>query len=1150
MTSASRNPRGRLRLLSTALLATALAVGTAGPAGATPAASSAPAAATVSAASGPTVKVIVVLKDQLTATPADKGHVSRRAAAAHADQGTVLGRLAGPAPTNLKHFTVGNAFSATVTADQQAALAADPAVASVTEDKPVDIAPTSTKSAGAAVTPKAVTPAATGPAAVPAAVCSTDPNKPTLEPEALQTMNVRSDDPKAKTAAALGIDGTGVKVAYLADGLNPNATGFLRKDGSSAVVDYQDFYGDGLNAPGSGAEAFGDVSAVVAQGNVVYDLATFGNPKVVTYPGGHCYARIVGVAPGASMVALKVGSELLPTSSILQAIDYAVTVDHVDVINESFGSNPIADSGSRNAIQVFDEQAVAAGVTVTTSSGDSGITSTIGNPATSDKVISAGASTDSRNYVQDGYALADTFGNGTWRSNNISALSSAGITQGGRTIDVSAPGESDWAVCDDSGNWSGCTNFAGSYSPFETFGGTSQSAPLTAGVAALVIQAYRKTHGGTSPTPAQVKKFITSTARDLGFSGQDQGSGLVDARAAVEAALTSPGATSATPAASSNITLSTNQLTLSGAPGSTRHGAVTVTNVGTTPLTVVPSTRKYADVGQQNATATISSALPTTPYPTNGSNWYYQKLTFTVPAGTDVLNSSIFWNSGAILGGSGPVVRLSLFDPTGAFASNTRPQGGPVPANYGTVLVRRPLAGTWTAILYSPVNGGFLGTVNFNATFQRAIPVGSVSPSLFTLAPGASRSVSVTLPTALEGGDAAYTMSLGTSSGHQVAVPLIVRTVVPTQSGAGHFAGTITGGNARGFPAQTFSYAFDVPAGRRDVTVSTVLPAAGNVIEAALIDPNGEVPSLEATVDPAVSSTANAVTNVVANPIAGRWRLVITVIGQVTGTVLSQTFQGTVQLNAQKVVAHGVPTNGVIKSGAKKTATVTVTNTTAAPMYVQLDPRLDGKKTFQLAPISGSNTVPMPVSVDDLSGLPIYLVPPQISAVSLAAVADVPTQVELVSPSGGIDVVGDLKTGQNGSTVSTATISESARGRVGQGFYEGWPSEIGPFGPDGAPAATANLVATVTGRPFATSVTSSTGDPYLQGLDPTADPGTPLTVAPGQTKTITVTIASSGRAGQSVRGVLNVVTTPYGVPNGNNTTGDVVAVLPFSYIVS
>ena len=177
------------------------------------------------------------------------------------------------------------------------------------------------------------------------------------------------------------------------------------------------------------------------------------------YPGGHCYIKIVGVAPGANVVALKAGSELLPNSAILQSIDYAVTVAKVNVINESFGSNIYPDTGARQTIDTFNDNAVDAGVTVVGSTGDAGITSTIGNPATDPNVISAGASTDNRLYEQTGYALATRFSNGTWQDNNISALSSAGITQSGRTIDISAPGEADWAVCDEGGKFVGCTSF-------------------------------------------------------------------------------------------------------------------------------------------------------------------------------------------------------------------------------------------------------------------------------------------------------------------------------------------------------------------------------------------------------------------------------------------------------------------------------------------------------------------------------------------------------------------------------------------------------------------------------------------------------------------------------------------------------------------
>src|SRR6185369_3873269 len=122
-------------------------------------------------------------------------------------------------------------------------------------------------------------------------------------------------------------------------------------------------------------------------------------------------------------------------SAILQSIDYAVTVAHVDVINESFGGNVVPDNGTRDTIQLFNQAAVAAGVTVTVSTGDAGITGTIGSPSTNPGVISVGASTTFRLYAQTSYGAAQ-FSNGHWADDNISALSSGGITQGGRTMDL------------------------------------------------------------------------------------------------------------------------------------------------------------------------------------------------------------------------------------------------------------------------------------------------------------------------------------------------------------------------------------------------------------------------------------------------------------------------------------------------------------------------------------------------------------------------------------------------------------------------------------------------------------------------------------------------------------------------------------------
>jgi len=1139
------------------------------------------------AAAGQSRAVIVVLRDQLAATPADRSHLRERAAAAVRSQDDVLSRL-GPGGSDVKHFTTGNAFAVTVNARQERALAADPLVAAVVPDTQVAVAPPGAAQSPGAVAggaaprvrrgarpgspsrsaPAAPPPAidAGAPAAVSAAACSSDPSRPQLEPEALQTMHARSDDPTARTAAALGVDGSGVKVGYIADGINPANRGFVRPGGGSAIVDYEDFYGDGPNAPTGGGEAFGDASAIAAQGGTTYDIAAFSNPKVVSYPGGHCYIRVVGVAPGSSIIALKAGSELLPNSAILQAIDYAVTTAKVDVLNESFGANVYPDAGARTTIQLFNDGAVKAGVTVTVSTGDAGITGTIGNPSTDPLVISAAASTDFRLYEQTGYALATRFGSGGWADSNVSALSSGGVTTYGRTPDLLAPGEADWALCDSSTypglsgspapRFFNCTGFNGKPSDIQPFGGTSESAPMAAGVAALVIQAYRKAHGGASPSPALVKQLLTSTTRDLGLPGEEQGSGLIDARAAVEQALSYKASTPTSFGGSPQAVLDTNQLTLTGHPGATVTGTVTATNGGTAPLTLAPSTRRLASLSSQQQTVPISAgSAQSTPYPTSAAPWVYTKATFTVPTGADRLGAAIAWPSGAVPGGTGPVVRMSLFAPDGSFATNTRPQGGAYPANYGFVDVRRPPAGTWTAVLYTPAGSGFTGDVQLETTTQRALLVGVVSAPVITVPAGASRPVTVRLPTPSVGGDTTYVLSIGSSGGHQSAVPVVVRSLIDTTSGAGTFAGSITGGNARGgAPAESFSYAFDVAAGHQDLAVATTLAGdARDLLETVLVDPHGEVPSVNtnARATAAGASLANGLSaqNVVADPVPGRWHLIVLVQNPVTGNELREQFTGTVSFDRIQVQAPGLPRSPLttLKAGRASTLTVRVTNRGAAPEAVQLDPRTSVLQSLQLAPQLAGSTLDLPLSVDNLSEVPFYLIPPGTKDVSLTSSSTVPAQVELSSPTGGIDVLGDLRSAQGGSTVSTASVHEST-GTVGLGLWGAYVQQIGPYTDSGAPAGTSVLSASALTQGFDAAVSSTVGDPFTAAVDPTAGAGSAIVIAPGASTALTLKINPTAAPGSTVSGVLNVVTAPTSTAVFT-TTGEVLASLPYAYTV-
>ena len=1096
-----------------------------------------------------TEKVIVVLRDQLASTPVRRSDMDARKSLAKASQNDVLDSLAGPDAKDVTHLTVGNAFVATVTTDQAAALAADPSVASVVKDSSIAVSPpTSSQPAtgGSAPAPSS------GPNVYdndPTKICPTDPSKPLLEPEALHTMHVAATD--SDPGAQALTTGTGVKVAYIADGIDINNPDFIRADGSHVIVDYQDFSGEGTNAPTGGGEAFGDASAIAAQGRVSYDLSQFVNPAY-PLPAG-CNISILGVAPGASIVAIKAGGEFLTNSSILQAIDYAVRVDHVNVINESFGLSQFPDDSSRNTIQLFNDKAVAAGVTLTVSTGDGGITGTIGTDSQDPLVISAAASTDSQLYAQTGYAGARFFGNGRWVNSNISALSSSGFTNFGRTVDVVAPGESDWALCTPDPMYASCTNFAGGRSNIEAFGGTSQSAPLTAGVAALVISAYRSTHHGANPTPALVKQLITGTATDLGLPSDEQGSGLVNARAAVEGAMTYRGSTGAPAGVASNIVTSENQFTLAGTPNTSQHHSVTVTNVGTRPVTVHTGTRSFNTISNSAQTVAFDSAtLPTFPYPTTGQPWAHKKVSFSVPNGTDRLLTRT-----AFPGANGnAIVRVSLFAPDGTYVANSRPQGGTATPNYANVDVRQPAAGTWTAVFYSNKSGGFSGNLQFSATNERTVSAGTVTPSSFTVQPGVSKDVkfSYTMPSKASG-DRSVAVTLSTSEGRQTSVSAVIRTVIDTGHGNGAYSGVVTGGNARGVtPGETFSYQFNVPKKWDDLQVSTKFEENPNsVVDLVLIDPNGELSDVVSnqTLNDTVSgfTLTQNMQSFTADPVPGLWHMVVVVQNPVSGTKIEQPFTGRVTDHGVGVNRHQLPnSNGTkLAVGVPATYDLKVTNPGVQPIFLGVDPRLEKLVTLKAVPIQGDETFALP---PDPAAEPVYNAPPDTQSLTVTSESTTPAQLELQGSAAGFDLFGDLSSAQQGSTLSVAKVSETGQGNyISRGIWFTNMQQIGPF-PTAAPPGQSTLSASMRTFAFDPTVTSAAGDPYGNAVDPNNDGvGNPVRVGPHETATVSVTITPTKKG--SASGILNLVTVP-NLPTGAGglpftSTGEVVATVPYKY---
>jgi len=226
--------------------------------------------------------------------------------------------------------------------------------------------------------------------------------------------------------------------------------------------------------------------------------------------------RFLGIAPDARILNVKV-ADMGGGTDVSQVIAAIVwVVEHrtdkgmdVRVLNLSYGTDGIQDYQVDPLAHAV-ERAWKAGIVVVVAAGNDGNSNPLRNPAIDPYVIAVGSAHGNMTHTADDDTLADFSNCGT----------------ASRYVDLVAPGKSIVGLRNP-GSYADLHNpnavvanryFLGS--------GTSQSAAVVSGAAALIIQQRPKI------TPDQVKALLMQSAQDIDSSTRCQGAGMIDLEAA------------------------------------------------------------------------------------------------------------------------------------------------------------------------------------------------------------------------------------------------------------------------------------------------------------------------------------------------------------------------------------------------------------------------------------------------------------------------------------------------------------------------------------------------------------------------------------------------------------------------------------------
>ncbi len=313
-----------------------------------------------------------------------------------------------------------------------------------------------------------------------------------------------------------GLDGSGVGVAVIDSGITAWHDDLTTPDGSAqrvhAFVDFVNGQTNPYDDYGHGTHVAGII------GGNGYDSA----------------GMRVGMAPGVKLMVLKVLDQAGRgrISDVIGAIGYAV--DRKDefqlrIINLSVGAG-VFESAVTDMLTFAAKRAVDSGIVVIASAGNLGKDANgrpryggITAPGNAPWVLTVGASSH--------------MGTVDRSDDTVASFSSRGPTAIDRTAkpDLVAPGVGIESLIDPASALFASKaaflvngSIATPYPPYLSLSGTSQAAPVVAGIVALMLQA------NPSLTPNAVKTILQYTAESsFRYDPLTQGAGFVDARGAI-----------------------------------------------------------------------------------------------------------------------------------------------------------------------------------------------------------------------------------------------------------------------------------------------------------------------------------------------------------------------------------------------------------------------------------------------------------------------------------------------------------------------------------------------------------------------------------------------------------------------------------------